>query len=311
MHILIARTAYCDTAPLEAILESSGCRRTDEQRFASEGGRARNPAKALAKLPDPALIPAHAIGGIEAIEHWLKASDTTHLLAFQTPPETAIAEAIAQEGSTLDDAVDAWAESARKLLHAIRRNRKRTTLFEASAARANPGAFGEKVAEHLTLGVNKAAPQQSRDPESSRAALYRVIAAQAVAQSQDLQDLRDELEASAIPLAGAQAADAPDCNQALADLRKQQHLEEENELLLLQLHQVQEELETYYLENQKMNKDQKEIERLKGEVKRLAEQRDWAKHHMEKMKNSKSWKITAPLRGLRGGKGSAKPSAGA
>ncbi len=61
-------------------------------------------------------------------------------------------------------------------------------------------------------------------------------------------------------------------SNAETDSEKIKDLEQENEQLLAQLHQVQEELEIYYLEN-------KEIEK---------------KLHL--IYNSTSWKITAPLR---------------
>jgi hypothetical protein len=54
---------------------------------------------------------------------------------------------------------------------------------------------------------------------------------------------------------------------------KQQELEEENDLLLMQLHQVQEELERYYLENQSLKKNQaKPKERFYGAGERIQQQ---------------------------------------
>jgi hypothetical protein len=63
---------------------------------------------------------------------------------------------------------------------------------------------------------------------------------------------------------------------------------EENELLLLQLHQVQEELESIFLQKQQI-----EAERAQTEA-GLKKQRQRA----DRLKQTVSWKITAPLRGM-------------
>jgi hypothetical protein len=63
---------------------------------------------------------------------------------------------------------------------------------------------------------------------------------------------------------------------------------EENELLLLQLHQVQEELESIFLQKQQI-----EAERAQTEAS-LKKQRQRA----DRLKQTVSWKITAPLRGM-------------
>ena len=332
MHVILGRTAHCPSQWLESLIKALGCPRADESVLAqatnSNGSRA---PEALNNLPDRTLISAESIGGLGSIENWLAETDATHLLAVHTPPESGIAHGISHEGKSLDETIHSWTESARALLRVIRRNRARTTLFDASAAYASQEEFRTKAAERLCLDANRATSSAAPDLESSPSALYRVIAAQAVAQSLELQDLRDELEASAIPLASGESTDMRACNQALDELlareQKRQNLEEENELLLLQLHQVQEELETYYLEAQDKEKERKklvdeneslnkrcedlkkQVDRLEGDVKKTTKQRDWAKHHMDKMKNSTSWKLTASLRAIRGRNRGARPSA--
>jgi hypothetical protein len=68
------------------------------------------------------------------------------------------------------------------------------------------------------------------------------------------------------------AANTPTQVQALP-APKLKELEEENDLLLMQLHQVQEELERYYLENQSLKKNQvKPNARLYGAADRIQQQ---------------------------------------
>jgi hypothetical protein len=94
-------------------------------------------------------------------------------------------------------------------------------------------------------------------------ALYEKLQSQ---QSQ-LTKLANELDQSkklaANPQAQVQALPAP----------KLKELEEENDLLLMQLHQVQEELERYYLENQSLKKNQiKPKQRFYGAAERIQQQ---------------------------------------
>lgn len=80
-----------------------------------------------------------------------------------------------------------------------------------------------------------------------------------------------------------------------ARARQSEHedLREENELLLAQLHQVQEELESYFLENQditrQLNESQKKNQELEGQIHE-------ARGSLQAVYASWSWKITTPLR---------------
>lgn len=73
----------------------------------------------------------------------------------------------------------------------------------------------------------------------------------------------------------------------------QEELKEENELLLMQLHQVQEELESYFLENQDINNKLKTAQKENQELERQARQ---ARNMLNDAHASLSWKITAPIR---------------
>ncbi|MCC5809409.1 MAG: hypothetical protein JJU06_03465 [Ectothiorhodospiraceae bacterium] len=91
--------------------------------------------------------------------------------------------------------------------------------------------------------------------------------------------------------------------------------EQDNELLLQQLHQVQEELETYFLDYTKLQskmadaqsrlqeadaalKEKNKLIRKLDAQKRAHEQRAAEKaEELKRLRNSRSWKITRPLRG--------------
>jgi hypothetical protein len=103
-----------------------------------------------------------------------------------------------------------------------------------------------------------------------------------------------------------QALDAT--HQALDATTKE--LSQENELLLLQLHQVQEELEKIFLQKQQLerqthqlvetvkNEKNDELQQVKDEL--LQKERELEKLHQRdhKLKQSVSWKITSPIRAI-------------
>jgi myosin heavy subunit len=98
--------------------------------------------------------------------------------------------------------------------------------------------------------------------------------------------------------------------QAVDDARHQAKLDElqqENDLVIEQLHKVQQELERYVLDErgncQKIDRLQRDIERKNEKLhnfsqknKRLTAQLQEVRQQLKDLKQSKSWKITAPLR---------------
>lgn len=77
-----------------------------------------------------------------------------------------------------------------------------------------------------------------------------------------------------------------------------EELKEENELLLLQLHQVQEELESYYLTNLDLEKKASKQSKLEKENRVLQQRAQVLSQKIDNMRHSKSWKLTKPLRGF-------------
>ena len=340
MHLILARTAYCETESLEHILEQIGCKRSDSGQLL-EGSRAKDIEKTIERLPSPSMMLAEQIGGLGKVAAWMKASDEVRLLALHTPPELAIARAVEHEGQTLTEASRAWAESARELLAADRPNRNRSLVLHAVTAHADQQGFATKVTNFLGSGLADNKGENAGDESRESSHLHRVIAAQVVAASPELQDLRDELEARSTPLAMDPQEVAADCEQALVELTR---VHDEKDEFLRRMHEAQEELERYFLdakekksrqeelakensklkssekdlkkqverlkaENQKVQKDREATEKkntqlreqknnLQEDLRKLREQRDRARHHLHNMKNSRSWKLTAPLRGF-------------
>jgi len=77
--------------------------------------------------------------------------------------------------------------------------------------------------------------------------------------------------------------------------------QEENELLLLQLHQVQEELEHYYLRNLELEEETKRKQAKESTTKRKKEKEQQdsiqrLERRIDLIEHSTSWRLTAPLR---------------
>ncbi len=99
-------------------------------------------------------------------------------------------------------------------------------------------------------------------------------------------------------------ADLENTRRQLEALQNQEHLspklkdlEEENELLLHQLHHVQEELETYYLKSQDTDR---QLADCRNELAHVHDELNIANSAVNALRNSLSWKITGPMRAILG-----------
>ena len=275
--------------------------------------------------------PARAEATHEKIEARLRKADAPTALLFTTRPERLLAQAIEQDEDPAAR-LDAWIDSARTLLQAYRCNRRNAVIVDVDEAIAAPETFIDICARRFSLAVPKTipAPAQAEKGEASQDPVHALIATQWVAASSNAVPLLEELDASRTPLTESgipQAADVASAWQAYREVcaraaneSRLQELQEENELLLLQLHQVQEELESYYLEardkeqerarladkleqsEKKRQEQTREVERLSKEVDRLRQDRDRVNGILKNMKASRSWRVTAPLRALTGKK---------
>jgi hypothetical protein len=189
------------------------------------------------------------------------AASHSNFLAFYTSPEEFLA------GLRLEvdpaQAMEMWMATGRHLLALVRSHRSRVSLLSVEECLAAPGAWQGFLAE--TFGLNPWEMPCSAEPDPVRLALAKM---QALSNPQVGMVLA-ELDAASHPLAGeapprrtlTQAVEQAwhhlnarekqaraDHEEVLKSLRvlesKQRESREENQLLLQQLHQAQEELET-------------------------------------------------------------------
>lgn len=255
--------------------------------------------------------------GVAELPQWLADVPEAHILALYQRPERPVAEALAN-GQSVEDALHGWCTAAESLLAVCRQNRRRVSMLDAHAAAAAPAEFLARLGERLKSRL----PKPSIGPVDvtpETLVMDRVVAALAVQQSEAAQALLPELEASSLPVSDPVALVVPDTETVVQQHKGEgetgstrRQLEEENELLLLQLHQVQEELEYYYLKCQEKSRPHKaalaepvdfrgQMERLQKDNRNLEAALERARGNIEDIKNSLSWKLTIPLRGLHGG----------
>ncbi|MFO7902249.1 MAG: hypothetical protein R6U98_06295 [Pirellulaceae bacterium] len=205
-------------------------------------------------------------------------------------PEYAVAQAIA-DGAVPEDALREWQAAINTMLAQFRPKRHESLLVEAISA--------------LRHADNKDPGQAAdRSPDNDQDTAARIgrfssidlaLATLAVYQTRDIKDLLGELSANTAPLPGCDTPPQLDLKriQESSNVSHQTHefLQEENELLLLQLHQVQDELEHYYLRNLELEQKTKgrEPEKEKHSVRNL-------ERRVQLIEGSTSWRLTAPLR---------------
>lgn len=235
-------------------------------------------------------------------------------------------------GESTNRALNTWRETTEQLLSRFRQDRRRLTLLDGHAAQAGPELLHRLLADRLPRSVNATGTAEGLQADSEPAGLFELVAAQALRQDETAAALVAELEASSLPLLRAYSIDV---DAVLAsglpgtDTSDLDELREENELLFLQLHQVQEELEAHFLENQKKNNDlsnlKAEVYKARGDAKTardgrdesqaefvearetweadreaLASQLEWHAATLTAVRRSLSWRLTAPVRRLLG-----------
>ncbi len=218
-------------------------------------------------------------------------------------PEYAVAQAIA-DGAAPEDALREWQAAINRMLAEFRPNRRQSLLVEATSAFRHAGAPLPGQPAHTP-----AAGAKALETTGGISPIHLALATLAVYQASDIRYLMGELAASTAPLPGwdrppqldlqliqqnlgvsKQVYEALEAELATTKTKLKDH-EEENELLLLQLHQVQEELEHYYLRNVEL--EQKTKGKQPGEEEQSIKSLERRIHLIE---HSTSWRLTAPLR---------------
>ncbi|MFC3285765.1 hypothetical protein [Litchfieldella rifensis] len=220
-----------------------------------------------------------------------------HLLVLYRKPADVIAEAIIN-GARPTQALTIWRGEADELLNIYRHHRRQMTLVERRGAEANSETLSRLLDERTGIKLETLAQstyQPSFEHQDDKA-IFQALALQAL-QDQKGKHLAQELEASSLPLVDSEAV-VTVVDQAFDAIQSQvgegnKELEAENALLLEQLHHTQEELERYYLS---LKKTEVEISKKNDKIKSFSQKNKKLKSEIDRLRNSKSWKITAPLR---------------
>ena len=259
----------------------------------------------------------------EAWESRLKSGEQHHGLLLYSDPIRVIAPRLAQDADPAEAVAD-WVEQTRPVLEAHRRIRARSLVVEQTAALDSPGDLMGELNRRLGIALRPIAGSQAAPAQDEPDPVHLLLADSALRQNVAARRMAAELEASSLPLPVAngqalnlsvavktyrqthrQTGDLASQNQQLeqeikrlkakpakaVDEAQLKDLKEENDLLLQQLHHVQEELERYYLDNQQLQSGGFETQKMRKRISDL-------ERRVRYFENSKSWKITAPLRAV-------------
>ena len=240
-------------------------------------------------------------------------------------PESAVLAALVA-GNSPSEALHEWLESNQQGLRVFKRNRVATLVVNIDAAFDDPAELNRHLQQHF--GVELTATTIPHREEQIASVIQKLIAAQMVVQDEAVRDLAVELEASAVmpAIISPLTIDFESVVERLDELSAASQAQitdakEENELLLLQLHQVQEELEDHYLRlqeqikaNSKLKLESEEasrklstrdeglatarktIRKQKRKLKSVSEQERISNRKLAAVYASTSWRITGPLR---------------
>ena len=227
-------------------------------------------------------------------------------LLLQSRPETALLSAMAGTSST-SEALERWKRSARSVLQIYYRNRQTATVLSYEFLRRHPQKSADHLRQSLGIDIERSTTVMNVINDGKVSEVLRLVAMQMVSQSSDIRDIIEELDAcSAVDLPVDDAIESIDLELVCEELVKNglhemaSDLAEENQLLLLQLHQVQEELERYYLELQDAVNRRFSLERRltdwKDKVEKRERELENARNKIEDFRRSTSWRITLPVR---------------
>jgi hypothetical protein len=195
------------------------------------------------------------------LDYWLGFETRLYFILVVNSPPHALASALFGQGepASADAVMQQWQLHHEALLRFYNRNPKRCLLVDADDCARNPSALVALCNQQWGLGL--VPPQAADAVVAPQGALAQFLTAQLSQQYPQAASLQHEIQATVTrlgadagnPAAPGAAGLAPiieDYRQLLdrsaehAQLAAQQ---QENELMLTQLHQVQEELERYFL----------------------------------------------------------------
>lgn len=336
MKLIVGSTPQSDWQQLQSFFERAGCTVADRQQLEEWGIAAVDGTNGAGAAPHatlneslknsagailennraPAVLPVADSRYLPAFALWPNEFPDTHLLLLYSRPEGVVAEAM-EAGSDPLEVLNEWRKGAEHLMSVHRHNRRRSVLVNAQAMFTDTKPFIRICNDRFGLKINSPKPEYQDSPPVRE--IYKLIAAQLVYQTPGMEELLAEMEASSLLLTAPGDTSEIDCTEVYRDYRKLrneaegtlQDLEKENELLLLQLHQVQEELESHYLQLQEeVEERKKEREKAKKGIeqmeKKLADHQrklrdkekalSKARKRIEMIRTSTSWRLMGPLR---------------
>ncbi len=279
-----------DTAPRVLLVVDSRCRNGDplEKWLRSAGAR---PGPDLAALGDE-----------------LGAAPDLYAVLLYANPAIDVAQSL---DAGAEPALDNLAAAMGEVLSVYRAHRRQLTLVDIDAARAHPGALRDWLGDRLEWSSSMPEAGEASMPTPLALAVARTL----LRDDERLGALLAELEASSLPLPSPAAPAVAGLLEALAGAREaveQQAeapepvvdpaIQEEKALLMLQLERVQKALESQLTANRGLERRVQELADRPGpeELDALHERLKWTAQDLESVRNSLSWKLTAPLRKLLG-----------
>lgn len=228
-----------------------------------------------------ALQPIQELPTVSALLLGLSTGQALWVATVQA--EHYLANAI-ENGISLADAAKAWELKTNTLLNLQRQQRQRLKLFNLHQALAQPNEFREcfselKISEFSAQAINSSLPL--------------LVACQYLAQQPELRDLNTRLQASVLPLLDSEKL-VLNLDQILLQNHSSTVALHERDVVIFQLHQVQEQLETLNLERdqlvQSLEKtntehlnEQKKASQSEFELTRVNEDFNKAKQQIEKL----------------------------
>lgn len=231
------------------------------------------------------------------LDFWRDFDATTHFVLLYTSPKTVLTRALADTSSDRFapmKVLDQWCVYQTELLKFFHRNRSRCVLLDVDQALTNPSSLIRSVNQqfeiHLVEQTSELAKYEKINPLDQWLAQQLLQShPAALALEQEIQaSLPISQEIDQITLTGADAVLAPEAadqlrqlyrqqaellatanqtneqvvtlhNQVQNQAQTQQELQQQNEVLLMQLHQTQGELENHFLQCQTLQQQNTEL----------------------------------------------------
>lgn len=226
-------------------------------------------------------------------ERLMKETEATGLLIYEDP--IAYVAGRLADGESLHIAAEDWREASTRLLNAAEACAERPVMVNAADIAHAPEAFAYYCETHFGVELDVHAV--------SAPALERMIAGDYVRKRGDIWALAEELDVRSEVIGDREKetrALAEDAQEVFQELREKAErvpdLEADLGLVTEQLHHVQYKAEIYYRDAKRgmpkaglSDTDKMELARLSAEV-------EHARHEVSALRQSTSWRLTAPVR---------------